>query len=146
MIFIGDLKALMEQYGISAVNPAGESRCLLSRDCTELLVDDDYDEDAAFAEIKLTFDEAIKRLPDNVIIGVAGMDYDVYVCGGVITLDEEPPEGYERDDEGPVYLDDVTGIIGNWLNRDVSELPEAAKVMLAEAYAICCSALENPEE
>lgn len=151
MITIGELISIMNENGISAVNPAGQSgRCFLSYDRKMLLVDDEYEEDAAYEDLGIDLYEAISTLPDSTLINVMGMEYDVFITQNMIVLDEKAPQDYEDDagdaeDKEPVHIDDVTGTIGSWLDNDMSEIPGIAKAMLAEAYKLCCDALDGKE-
>ncbi len=43
----------------------------------------------------------------------------------------------EEEDDGCVYIEDVTGTIGAWLSADTSGIPPEALSCLREAYKIC---------
>lgn len=53
----------------------------------------------------------------------------------VIAENHHPEE--EKEDDGCVYIEDVTGTIGAWLSADTSDIPPEALSCLKEAYKIC---------
>lgn len=47
----------------------------------------------------------------------------------------------EEPDESAVYPEDITGIIGSWLERDTSDIPVEVVKLLQEAYSLCSAQL-----
>lgn len=64
------------------------------------------------------------------------------------SVDDEvfPSPEYESEDwvdSSPLYCDDVTGVLGLWLELDTSDIPTEAIKHLQQAYTICAKALEG---
>ncbi len=43
--------------------------------------------------------------------------------------------------DDPVMVEDVTGTLGEWFDRDTSDIPQEALALLQQAYRICADAL-----
>lgn len=52
-------------------------------------------------------------------------------------------EDEEYAESGVVYLDDITGTIGEWLDGDLRDIPSEAVQYLQKAYEICANEFEK---
>lgn len=50
---------------------------------------------------------------------------------------QDETKNFPEEDDGCVYIDDITGTVGAWLSADTSEIPPEALSHLREAYEIC---------
>lgn len=46
-------------------------------------------------------------------------------------------------DEEALFLEDVTGTLGEWLEKDTSDIPSEAVKLIQKAYSLCAKALEG---
>lgn len=70
---------------------------------------------------------------------------------GYVLLDTELyddclPRAYAEIDYDFVSVDEITGTIGEWLDRDIDEIPPKAILLLQEAYDICAKEFERGDD
>lgn len=69
--------------------------------------------------------------------------YVVYVLLPSIAEDNRSESEWFDQGDLPVFCDEVTGYVGQWLERDTSSLPKVAVQHLQDAYTACAEALSD---
>jgi len=67
-------------------------------------------------------------------------EYDFDEYDGFTDEDDDDGDDFGGFDD-TLYVEDVTGIIGEWLDSDCSGIPDEALLHLQSAYEICAKAL-----
>lgn len=63
--------------------------------------------------------------------------------GEVVDIFYDPyTDDNDQSTDETLYIDDITGTIGQWLDMDTSEIPPEAIKYLQKAYDICAKELE----
>ena len=62
--------------------------------------------------------------------------------GEVVGIFYDPNNDDDQSTDETLYIDDITGTIGQWLDMDTSEIPPETIKYLQKAYDICAKELE----
>ena len=63
--------------------------------------------------------------------------------GKVVDIFYDPNNDDSESEIDTLFVDDVTGTVGEWLDMDSSDIPPEAMKHLREAYNICCKEFEK---